>query len=161
MTFESRLEHLNTIRNEVAGINLNQASINFTQRPGSNNYHFKAYKPNSGGRFSNYNNYRGGRRARNRGGGFNSSDRPVCQVCGKIGHKANICNFRYDECYTGSPNQRTRSYSQPTALVASPSSVNDPAWFADTRASNHVTAKMGNINSANDFTGKEKIMVGN
>lgn len=34
-------------------------------------------------------------------------DRSICQVCGKIGHRANMCNFRYDEHYTETlPNQR-------------------------------------------------------
>ncbi|KAL2542740.1 Uncharacterized protein Adt_03718 [Abeliophyllum distichum] len=37
MTFESRLEHLNTVKNEAARININQTSVEFTQRPGYNN----------------------------------------------------------------------------------------------------------------------------
>ncbi|XP_022869974.1 uncharacterized protein LOC111389290 [Olea europaea var. sylvestris] len=144
MTYESRLEHLNLVKNEMAEINLNQTSINFTQKPRLSTHHFRAYRPNNGGRFN-----RGGRRGRYRGGGFNISEKPVCQVCGKIGHKANIYNFRYDERYTGKPPNQGSSYSSsPTVLMASPNTVSDPAWFADTGASNHVTAEMENINSA-------------
>ncbi|CAA3030988.1 Hypothetical predicted protein [Olea europaea subsp. europaea] len=157
MTFESRLEHLNAVKNEMTEINLNQTSINFTQKPGLNNHQFRVYRPNNGGRFN-----RGGRRGRYRGGGFNSSDKPICQVCGKIGHKANICNFRYDELYTGRPPNQGSSYnSSPTALAASPSIVSEPAWFADTGANDYVTAEVGNINLASEYTGKEKIVVGN
>ncbi|KAL2475606.1 Uncharacterized protein Adt_36342 [Abeliophyllum distichum] len=45
--------------------------------------------------------------------------------------------------------------------ISTPSTVSDPTWFADTGASNHVTADMENLNLANEYYGKEKIMVGN
>lgn len=80
------------------------------------------------------------------------------QVCDKVGHKANICNFKYDERYRRTPPNQRNSYSlSPTAFKASPNIVSYPTWFADTGASNQVT----NINVVNEYTGKEKIMVEN
>lgn len=80
----------------------------------------------------------------------------------KIGHSANICNFRYDKRYIGTtPNQKNNYGLPPTAFVVFPNSTSDPTWFADIGASTHVTAEMGNINSANEYIDKKKIMVGN
>lgn len=162
MTYESRLEHLNFLRNDVAEININQTSANLSQRTGSNYHGFRTYRPGNGGRFTKFSSHRGGRRGRNRGGYFyGGNDRLICQVCGKVGHRANICNFRYDDRYTGfPPNQRTCYNNSPIALVASPSTVNDPAWYTDTGASNHITSDNGNLTSINEYVGKKKVMVG-
>ena len=46
----------------------------------------------------NYNN-RGGR---GRGRGGRGQYRPVCQICGKIGHLASTCYFRFDHNFTSS-----------------------------------------------------------
>ena len=47
--------------------------------------------------------YRGGRsQSRGRGRGFsNSSNRPQCQVCGRLGHLAMCCWYRFDQNFTG------------------------------------------------------------
>lgn len=60
-----------------------------------------------------------------------------------------------------SPNQRFNYNSSPATLLAIANIVSDPAWFADTRTNNHITSDKGNLTSASDYTGKEKVMVGN
>lgn len=85
MTYESRLEHLNSLRSDIVEININQTSANFSQRSASNYHGSRFSRPNSGGRFTSFDSSRGGRRGRNRGGSFYcGNDRPlICQVCGK------------------------------------------------------------------------------
>lgn len=42
-----------------------------------------------------------------------------------------------------------------------PEHVQDPSWYMDMDASNHVTAELGNLTLSIDYTGKERIIVGN
>lgn len=133
MTFESILDHINAIKNEMAGINLSQSSANFTQRAFNNNYSRKNYNCYNGGR-SHYNgNYRGGRRGGRNRGRTDFNNLPTCQVYGKVGNKANICNYRYDDSYNGpaAPHQNNFKNHTPSAFVASPETINDPVWLAN------------------------------
>ncbi|GMI81878.1 hypothetical protein HRI_001857100 [Hibiscus trionum] len=56
------------------------------------------FRPNN----PNSNSARGGTPFRGRGGRFfPGRSRPQCQICGKIGHLANRCYFRFDQAYEG------------------------------------------------------------
>ncbi|KAL5842030.1 hypothetical protein ACOSQ3_012633 [Xanthoceras sorbifolium] len=48
-----------------------------------------------------------------------------------------------------------------TALIASPSTVADPAWYIDSGATNHITADLNNLSLKNEYRGNEKLAVGN
>ncbi|KAL2479677.1 Uncharacterized protein Adt_32643 [Abeliophyllum distichum] len=55
MTFESRLEHLNVVRNGMSTMNLSQASANLVQRTGFNGFNNnRTIRPNNYGRTSNF-----------------------------------------------------------------------------------------------------------
>lgn len=106
---------------------------------------------------------RGGRHGGNgsAGRGTNGS-RPVCQICEKQGHVALACWHRMDESYQShaSPHQNSNK-ADAAAFVATPETVADPSWYADTGATNHVTAELDNMTIGKEYTGHEKLMVGN
>ena len=111
------------------------------------------------GNRGNYNN-RGNGRGRGRGG--RGHFRPVCQICGKTGHLASTCYFRFDHNFTASHNtQSTSQNSNATAFIASPETVNDPSWYVDSGATNHIIADLNNLHVKDDYKGKGKIVVGN
>ena len=105
-------------------------------------------------------------RQRKGGRGFE----PICQVCGKVGHTALKCYHRFDMSFQGGetsnnqqqqhvPQQQHGSTSQ--ACVVTPRTVLDSAWYIDSGATSHVTAKLDILTIQNDYKGKEKLTVGN
>uniref|UniRef100_A0A2N9EUK2 Reverse transcriptase Ty1/copia-type domain-containing protein n=1 Tax=Fagus sylvatica TaxID=28930 RepID=A0A2N9EUK2_FAGSY len=93
---------------------------------------------------------------RGRGRGRSQGNRPICQVCGKIGHLALTCYHRFDNNYTrdSRPNMQ--------ALLATPQSQCDPNWYPDTGATHHLTNDLANLNvRADDYNGNDQIRVGN
>ncbi|KAL2491518.1 Retrovirus-related Pol polyprotein from transposon RE1 [Abeliophyllum distichum] len=51
--------------------------------------------------------------------------------------------------------------SNPSAYIASPNSVEDQAWYADSGASHHVTTDKNNVDEAKEYADKQKMIVGN
>ena len=45
--------------------------------------------------------------------------------------------------------------------MATPYTVIDPSWYADSGATNHVIAKMNNLSLKKPYEGREKLMIGN
>ncbi|KAL5581736.1 hypothetical protein UlMin_014178 [Ulmus minor] len=91
---------------------------------------------------------------------YNGNSRPIYQVCGKIGHIAAYCNYRYNKNYMETiPNSTQKN--QHTTLVASVETLGDPTWYGDSGASNHVTNDVANLNQKQDYNGKESLIVGN
>jgi hypothetical protein len=100
---------------------------------------------------SNNNNQRGQGTSAPCGGGGSSSggSRPVCEICGKIGHVASCCFKRYDPNFLGSGNdgrykdKQLAAFHTPTAnntnYGATPSYPIDPNWYADMAATDHFT----------------------
>ena len=65
------------------------------------------------------------------------SERPTCQICGKLGHLAIDCYYRMDYAYQGK--------HQPTKLAIMTIASNaylaqEQPWFADNAATDHVTS---------------------
>ncbi|KAK0600457.1 hypothetical protein LWI29_015218 [Acer saccharum] len=150
-TYEKRMEQLLAIK---GGVTVNQAKTNLvSSRTG--NFNSRAHGHSSSisqGREQNQNNFRGGRgRSRGRGGRGNNS-KPTCQVCGRFGHTAAVCYYRYDNQYMGNPPEQNKN-NNPTAFIAAPDVVNDPAWYADSGASNHVIGDLSNLNPRAEYTG--------
>lgn len=52
------------------------------------------------------------------------------------------------------------SSSSHTDYVALPRTLEDPTWFTDSGASNHVTVDKGNLTIVKKYEGKEKLLVG-
>lgn len=119
--------------------NLAASSVNQFQRPANNNFDSESN--------SNINNWKGS--SSNRGGGSrgkgrNSNGRPVCQICGKIGHLAIFCYYRTDFSYMGSaPNQNKNTTSNSpynaSSYFVAPKTVTNPSWYLGSGASHHVT----------------------
>lgn len=74
-------------------------------------------------------------------------------------HSAAWCFNRYDEKYMGK--RPADQNVKPTAYIASPDTVMDQAWYADSGASHHVTNDKNNVAEAREYGGKEKMTVGN
>lgn len=47
------------------------------------------------------------------------------------------------------------------AMILSSEDGNDSAWYTDSRASNHVTNDLANLNIAFEFQGNSKLQIGN
>lgn len=87
-------------------------------------------------------------------------DRPKveCQICHKFGHTADKCHYRYKETYVP---KKAPSTATASALLASTSTVNDPAWYLDSGASNHLTSDLNNLSIHAEYTDGDKVQVGN
>uniref|UniRef100_A0A803NYU4 Retrovirus-related Pol polyprotein from transposon TNT 1-94-like beta-barrel domain-containing protein n=1 Tax=Cannabis sativa TaxID=3483 RepID=A0A803NYU4_CANSA len=60
------------------------------------------------------------------------------------------------------PSQSTNGDSSTkAALFASPETVADPAWYADSGATYHITTDFNNLTLQNDYHGSDKFMVAN
>lgn len=70
-----------------------------------------------------------------------------------MGHIATICFHRYDKLDTNPSNntgtnfvlQTSLTNESPFALMAFHESLQDPSWYLDSGASNHVTTELGNL----------------
>jgi len=85
--------------------------------------------------------------------------RPICQLCGKIGHTAPRCYQRPDPALAApSP----PAYSNAQAYYSSPSLPPEENWYPDIAATHHMTNNFQNLNlSADEYTGQDQIRIGN
>ncbi|KAI9198055.1 hypothetical protein LWI28_009229 [Acer negundo] len=70
----------------------------------------------------------------------------------------------YNDAYQGTPpdlNKGNNNSNPNLAYVASSKTVNDPAWYADSGASCHVTNDTGHIGQRTEYNGKQTLIVGN
>ena len=94
--------------------------------------------------------------------------RPICQLCGRIGHVALKCYHTFDISFhghvdggeTGSHQGQSGGHSG-QAYLASSDTVADQAWYMDSGATNHVTTDAQNLSTKVDYKGKDKLTVGN
>jgi hypothetical protein len=104
--------------------------------------------PQSRGGFSNNSNYRCPAPTDPSGG----QNRPRCQVCFKLGHTANVCWHRFDEEFV--PDTRV-------AAMASSSTGNDPNWYLDTSAMDHITGELERMTMHERYTDNDQIRATN
>lgn len=121
------------------------------------------------------NNYRGrasGRGGISRGRGRSNNSRPIRQVCGKVGHTALICYYRYNQSYMGSvPADQHKNNSNTVAAnttnpyatyaTAAPNDVADQGWYFDSGSTHHITNNLNNLNQATNYFGKSQLEVAN
>ncbi|KAF5460124.1 hypothetical protein F2P56_020015 [Juglans regia] len=87
----------------------------------------------------------------------NSSNRPTCQLCLKIGHTAMACYRRFDHAYQSPP---PSSFS--ANYTAFPNGSNNlNSWFLDTAATNHFTADFSRLNlESSPYQGMDHVSIG-
>lgn len=83
------------------------------------------------------------------------SNRPVCQICHKIGHFAIDCYHRMDHAYQGRVAPQRLA-----AMVATHQPGDDDTWYSDTGA-NHITPDLGNLSIHSQYQGHDTVRVGN
>lgn len=92
-----------------------------------------------------------------------------CQICNKSCHTTITCRNRHNHSYQGhAPSHSLTSYSPTThnpiaSYTSYPSSHphHTSTWYADTRATNHITHDLSTISMPFDYTGSEKVKVAN
>ncbi|CAA7031738.1 unnamed protein product [Microthlaspi erraticum] len=110
------------------------------------------------GRGSYRGQYRGRGNYSTRGRGFpqhqsgqsNNGERPICQICGRVGHTAIKCYNRFDNNYQEA-NQATAFTSLPVA--------DGKEWYPDSGATAHITSSTNNLQSAAKYEGNDTVMV--
>lgn len=173
LTQESRILQIKATETPILAANIahEQNLRNFnSQRGGRGTGNFN-FTPRGRG-FNNYfrGGFRGGQNSNNTGG---RNSNFICQVCGRSGHVASRCWYRYDSSCsldlqqyassssTNSQNQpHPRPLSQPQAMVATAESMCDPSWYVDSRATNHLSFDDSCLSEKSAYTGSEQIYVG-
>ena len=155
LAFELRFEQQQTTIDTSVG-SVNVATLNDSRSRGGKHPQQQRSSQNQS-YCSNSNNRGRGRGNRGRGGpppNYSSNTRPQCQVCGKNGHTAIQCYYRFDHAYQGTPPNMA-------AYVASPSPQHDPNWYPDTGSTNHLTNNFSNlIVQSEPYLGNDQIHVG-
>lgn len=105
---------------------------------------------NGGGGRPSYTNNRGQRN----GSSSNSRSRPDkirCQICGKPGHSAKDCWYRFDE------DDDDSSQDEKVAGAADSSYGVDTNWYVDSGATNHITGELDKVTMREKYRGKDHI----
>ena len=107
----------------------------------------------SGGGNSGGSNSRNGGRApanktrRGRGNPRARLDAPRCQICGKLGHTAKDCWYRYEEDDDSSQDD------DKVAAAADGSYGIDTNWYVDSGATNHITNELEKVTMKEKYRG--------
>jgi hypothetical protein len=88
-----------------------------------------------------------------RSNGRSVTNRPQCQVCGKIGHTADRCWHRFDENFT--PDQKH------VAAAATNSYNVDTNWYMDSGATDHITGELDKLVVRDKYHGAEQVHTAN
>lgn len=146
LTHESRLEQANSF----GSIDLGNPTANYARYTNRSNNQ-GAFNRNQNP-FSN----KDGQWARGRGrsNARRNSSELTCQVCGKYGHSASVCYYRFDKSFS-------QQQSSPLAYVAAKGSAPNPPWYFDSGATNLITFNPNSLDAKEDYTGHEKVAIGN
>ncbi|KAL5756286.1 hypothetical protein ACOSQ2_021032 [Xanthoceras sorbifolium] len=87
---EQRIDHLNS----AAHVDVSP-SANFVSNKPSNTNNSGNHNNNRGGQ-NNGGHNSGNRGRRGRGGHWNGNNKPICQICSRVGHTVVQCYNRYD-----------------------------------------------------------------
>jgi hypothetical protein len=86
---------------------------------------------------------------------YSSGRRPTCQVCGKLGHTALVCYYRFDQTYQ-------HDGLNPTADTAAAAQFQDLNWYPNIGANHHISSDLSNLNiHSEEYDGFNLIQVGN
>ena len=86
------------------------------------------------------------------------SNKPSCQICGKLGHIAIDYYHRMDYAYQGKhpPTKLATMATTSNACLAQ-----EQPWLADSVATNHVTANLNQLNFPQPYGDQDHLTVGN
>lgn len=100
-----------------------------------------------GGRYNNNNNFprQGSSNMRSN----NSTNKPPCQVCFKVGHTADRCWHRFDENFVPDPRH--------AAAAATSSHTADTNWYTDTGATDHITGELDKLSFREKYNGGDQV----
>ena len=91
-------------------------------------------------------------------GNYRNKSKPQCQICGKLGHIAAICYYRFDQTYQG-PNVN-QHIANLTTMTTSPHTINYMNQYPDLGASNHITPDINNLSMPVEYGGADKLLLG-
>ncbi|TXG67661.1 hypothetical protein EZV62_008936 [Acer yangbiense] len=83
----------------------------------------------------------------------NNDGKIVCQICGKMNHFAIDCWYRFNYSY------QSEEFPQDLATLTLHND-NDPSFYADSRATTHMTNDAGKLSSIQRYDGNDMIYVG-
>lgn len=145
MSFELHLEHNNSVYHMSSGNQANKISYCANGR-GSQG---RGRGNNNGITSSNPNGKSSVPRSISEQGG----KRPICQVCGKVGHDALCCYHHFDHTYQADENR--------VAVAATSSYAIDPNYYADTGATDHITHDLEHLTTRERYTSGDHVQVAN
>ena len=93
-----------------------------------------------------------------------SSQRPLCQICGKQGHVALDCYHLMNFAYQGKqpPTKLTAIASTNLSnAIHAPSTSNSTCWVSDTEATDHFMPDISQFPDCHEYQGNEFFTVGN
>ncbi|KAK3226536.1 hypothetical protein Dsin_006398 [Dipteronia sinensis] len=106
-----------------------------------------------------------------RGRGRHNNGKFQCQICHRMGHSAPRCYYIFDQSFQASNNVQSsvnvatmnqeQMSGQMTAMIASPETLSDTAWYPDSGATDHCTLYPSNLANRHDYQGRERIYMGN
>jgi len=87
-----------------------------------------------------------------------SSNRPVCQICGKIGHSVIDCFHNFDYSYQG----RLPPQNLATMVAEANATLDHQVWYMDSGGVNaHITSNASNLTHQNSCHDSDTVTVGN
>lgn len=99
-----------------------------------------------------------GRRFHQQFSGSNSTNRPQCQICGRLGHTAVRCYNRFDQNYQSA---ETLHNALTTVKLSDQHQHNGQEWYPDSAASSHITNDGSRLQSSEPYLGNYQVIVGN
>lgn len=87
-------------------------------------------------------------------GNNNDDNRPVCHVCGKVGHVALKCCHRFDHSYQAAE-------GHVTAFANNNSYAVDTNWYSDTSTTDHIKSDLDRLTMHEQYHGKDQIWTTN
>ena len=97
-----------------------------------------------------------GQTANRNSSGYNNQ-RPTCQICGKYGHAAYKCHWRFDDSFAiNDPPPQAN-----VLTTATNQRTSGTEWYPDSGSSHHVTSSAQHLDDVHDYNGGDQVMVGN
>ena len=132
----------------------------------------RVYNYNAGN-FGKDINFNGGKRNGSKSGwnnNWNNTGKPQCQLCRRFGHEVERCYYKFNPSFV-SPTSSSQNSGGPRAyfnrvlyhsstLFTTLEVFNDNSWYPDSGFSNHVTLNANNLQHNTEFTGQEKVHIG-